>query len=64
MRGRGLGRGMLAALESRLAAEGVPFLYLNVFKWNRVAWSLYVSMGYRVVLESGSDARMRKRLAR
>jgi len=59
-RGQGFGRGMLLALEERLAGEGFDALYLNVFKWNRIAIALYDSLGYEVVLESESDAQMRK----
>jgi hypothetical protein len=34
-----------------------------VFSWNRVARSLYASMGYEVVFETGTEANMRKSLA-
>ena len=64
LRGRGFGRAMLTALERLLAHEGVDALYLNVFAWNHAARSLYDSMGYETVLESPTDAQMRKRLAR
>jgi GNAT superfamily N-acetyltransferase len=61
-RGRGYGRGMLQAMEDLLAGEGVRELYLNVFRWNRVARSLYDSAGYEVVQDWQTETRMRKRL--
>lgn len=61
-RGKGFGRAMLRAIEDLLAGERVPDLYLNVFRWNRVARSLYDSAGYEVVKEWETEARMRKRL--
>ncbi len=63
-RGRGFGRAMLVALEDLLSGAGVEALHLNVFKWNLVARSLYDSMGYEVVLETETEAGMRKRLRR
>jgi ribosomal protein S18 acetylase RimI-like enzyme len=63
-RGRGFGRGLLVALENLLAGEGVEALHLNVFKWNVVARNLYDSLGYEVVLDTATEAGMRKRLPR
>lgn len=61
-RGRGFGRGMLIALHALLADEGVEAVHLNVFKWNVVARNLYDSLGYEVVLDTETEAGMRKRL--
>ena len=63
-RGRGFGRGILVALETLLADEGVEALHLNVFKWNVVARNLYDSLGYEVVLDTDTEAGMRKSLRR
>jgi len=60
MQGRGVGRAMLDRLERDLAADGVQELYLNVFRWNVAARSLYDSAGYEVILEGESDAGMKK----
>jgi len=62
MRGKGFGRGILDALEHQLEQEGFKSLQLNVFKWNVVARNLYESMGYEVVLDTATEAGMRKRL--
>ncbi len=63
LRGRGYGRGMLLAMENLLARDGVEELYLNVFRWNRVARSLYDSAGYEVAKDWETETRMRKRLS-
>ena len=62
-RGRGYGRGMLAALHARLAAEGVDALYLRVYDWNAAARRLYARSGYQVVRQFPTDAHLRKQLA-
>jgi ribosomal protein S18 acetylase RimI-like enzyme len=53
---------MLLAIEELLARDGVRELYLEVFKWNRVARSLYDSSGYEVARDWNTETRMRKRL--
>lgn len=60
LRGRGVGRAMLDRLEHILVEEGVQELYLNVFRWNVAARSLFDSAGYEVLLEGESDAGMKK----
>ena len=47
-RGKGYGRGILAAIEPILAARGVDRLALNVFGNNAVARHLYETAGYTV----------------
>jgi GNAT superfamily N-acetyltransferase len=47
-RGKGLGRGLLAAAESWCAEHGVTVVRLNVFAFNMTAISLYESSGYSV----------------
>ncbi|MFU8947851.1 GNAT family N-acetyltransferase [Mycetocola zhadangensis] len=59
VRGRGFGRALLAAVEERVAAEGVGALELNVFGSNVTAIALYERSGYRVVTQQ-----MRKSLQR
>ena len=61
-RGKGVGRAALAATEATLAKEGVHELYLNVFRWNTIARSLYDSAGYEVVHDGDSDTGMKKTL--
>jgi len=61
-RGRGFGRGLLVALHRLLSEQGVKAVHLNVFKWNEVALHLYDSLGYEVVLDTETEAGMRKRL--
>ncbi len=55
--GKGLGRSLLAAAESRCAERGVKVVRLNVFAFNMTAISLYESSGYTV-----TDLRMMKRI--
>lgn len=62
-RGQGYGRAALTAAEAILAAEGVKDLYLNVFRWNTVARSLYDASGYRVVYDGETETGMMKTLA-
>jgi hypothetical protein len=54
---------MLAALEERLARDGIGELRLNVNVGNRLARALYAAAGYEQVDEDGLVCRMRKRLA-
>ena len=63
-RGMGYGRAMLAALEERLAHDGVDELRLNVNLANLPARRLYAAAGYEQVDEDGRVCRLRKRLAR
>ncbi len=51
-RGKGYGRGLLAALERHLASFGVESLGLNVFGYNPVARELYDSSGYEVTSQN------------
>ena len=60
-RRRGYGRAMLAALEERLAREGVDELVLNVNVGNVPAQGLYASAGYEQIGDDGRVRRMRKR---
>ena len=48
-RGRGLGRGLLAAIEEQARGAGVRDLSLNVFAQNEPARRLYAGTGYREV---------------
>ena len=63
-RRRGYGRAMLQALENLLQREDVAELYLNVFRWNQAAISLYDSMSYEMVGDYETELRMKKRLAK
>lgn len=47
-RGRGLGKQAMLALEQRARELGLASLALNVFEDNRIAKSLYTSLGYEV----------------
>jgi len=51
-RGKGYGRGLLAALERQLASLRVESLGLNVFADNPVARRLYESSGYDVTTQN------------
>ncbi len=62
-RGRGFGRGLLAAAEAHVLATGGVELALNVFRWNAVAVHLYTHTGYRIVAQDDRAQEMRKRLA-
>jgi ribosomal protein S18 acetylase RimI-like enzyme len=46
LRGRGLGRAAMVALEDEARALGLDRVRLNVFGHNEVARRLYVSLGY------------------
>ena len=48
LRGRGLGRALLAAAERELAARGATSVGLNVFAQNTTALGLYETSGYAV----------------
>ncbi len=61
-RSQGYGRAMLTAIEASLAKDGVRELYLNVFRWNTVARSLYDSSGYEVVYDGETETGMKKKL--
>lgn len=61
-RRQGYGRAMLEAVEQLLASEGVRDLYLNVFRWNTAARSLYDSSGYNVVYDGDTETGMKKSL--
>lgn len=60
LRGKGFGRAALAATEAVLTREGVDELYLNVFRWNTIARSLYDSAGYVVIHDGETDTGMKK----
>ncbi|HYM38587.1 MAG TPA: GNAT family N-acetyltransferase [Thermoplasmata archaeon] len=64
LRGNGYGRGLLEAVERRLAEEGMHELSLNVFRWNTTAVGLYERSGYEVVSQAAGNLEMRKRLSR
>ena len=64
LRGRGYGRGLLAAVERQVADGGAGELRLNVFRWNTVAIALYTSTGYEVVRDAPRNLEMRKVLTR
>ena len=57
LRGRGYGRAMLAALEERLARDGIDELLLHVNLGNLPARRLYAAAGYEQV---GGDRRVRR----
>jgi len=61
-RGRGYGRAMLAALEDRLAAEGVAELQLNVYESNWPAKRLYLTANYEFARQYPTMCTLRKRL--
>ena len=46
-RGRGYGREAMELAEEEAKRHGLRALALNVFGHNRVAWDLYLSLGYR-----------------
>ena len=48
LRGQGLGRGALEALEAKLSELGVRRIGLNVFGYNHAARALYEKMGYQI----------------
>lgn len=50
-RGRGIGRGVLRAVEDAVREAGLAALELNVFARNSVAVALYTSQGYEVVTQ-------------
>lgn len=55
-RGKGYGRGLLAALERHLASLGVESLGLNVFANSPIARELYESSGYEVTSQNMTKA--------
>lgn len=61
-RHRGYGRSILAALESRLLAEGYAELQMNVCEGNLVALQLYAAAGYEADGRYPTMRRLRKRL--
>ena len=61
-RRRGYGRAMLAALEARLAREGVDELTLHVNAGNVPAQLLYAAAGYEQIAGDARVRRLRKRL--
>jgi ribosomal protein S18 acetylase RimI-like enzyme len=58
----GYGRGMLAALEERLARNGVDELLLRVNVANGPARRLYAAAGYEQLEDDGRVCRLRKRV--
>ncbi len=46
-RGRGYGREAMQLAEEEAKRRGLHALALNVFGHNRIAWDLYLSLGYR-----------------
>ncbi|HEV8250034.1 MAG TPA: GNAT family N-acetyltransferase [Gaiellaceae bacterium] len=58
----GYGRAMLAALEERLARDGIDELRLNVNVANVPARRLYATAGYEQLDDDGRVCRLRKRL--
>jgi ribosomal protein S18 acetylase RimI-like enzyme len=46
-RGRGYGREAMQLAEEEAKRHGLHALALNVFGHNRIAWDLYLSLGYR-----------------
>jgi ribosomal protein S18 acetylase RimI-like enzyme len=59
----GYGRAMLAALEERLAREGVEEILLHVNIANEPARGLYAAAGWEQLDDDGRICRLRKRLA-
>lgn len=62
LRGRGLGRALLASTEEALRSQGCREVRFNVFSWNKVAVALYESAGYEVLSRYETGMEMRKRL--
>ena len=48
LRGRGLGKHAMLALEEKAKDLGIASLALNVFEDNTVAKALYISLGYQI----------------
>jgi ribosomal protein S18 acetylase RimI-like enzyme len=62
VRQQGYGRAILAALEAKLAAEGVAELRLNVFEANLPAQRLYAAAGFEPVAQHATMRQLRKAL--
>ena len=60
LRRQGFGRGMLAALEERLAQDGASELRLNVWEENEPAKALYTAAGYQLVHQFETMRQLRK----
>lgn len=61
-RRQGYGHAILAALETKLADEGIAELRLNVWESNVPAKRLYTEAGYEVLARSETMRQLRKRL--
>lgn len=62
LRHQGYGRAMLAALEERLAGDGIDEVHLNVWESNLPAKCLYAAAGYELAAQFPSMRQLRKRL--
>lgn len=61
-RSKGYGRQTLLLLENEAKEKGVNMIALHVFKFNTIAFSLYSSLGYKVVHEESSGSVMVKEI--
>jgi ribosomal protein S18 acetylase RimI-like enzyme len=61
-RHQGYGRSMLAALERKLADQGIGVLTLNVWESNLAAKRLYAAAGYKLAQQFSTMRQLRKYL--
>ena len=61
-RKKGYGRATLLLLDSEAKAKGYNKILLHVFKFNETAFSLYSSLGYKVVEEKSDGLYMVKEI--
>lgn len=59
---KGYGRQTLLLLEKEAKQKGISMIALHVFKFNTIAFSLYSSLGYKVVHEEPSGSVMVKEI--
>lgn len=61
-RKKGYGKGALILLDREVKEKGYEKILLHVFKYNKTAFSLYESLGYKVVKEEGNSVYMVKEI--
>lgn len=59
-RKKGYGKQTLLLLDNKLKESGIKKILLHVFKFNKIAFSLYSSLGYKVVAEDSGGMHMVK----